>query len=167
MSERHESFASEAQAWADDTSAWLKRQGCLFWVVIGIGVLWLASEFAPHGQDAVNAKLADGTGIVAVTAADLANAYVVNEVSAQNRYGSSVLDVTGKVARIELDLTNNPMVSFVGQGFATGPTAHFEKAVASALGALSPGQVITVRCASVMEVMGFAQLNECVVQSVP
>jgi hypothetical protein len=80
------------------------------------------------------------------------------------KWGAAALGgvvLLGVIDAIELDLLDNPVVRF-----SIGPTyefvqAKFAKDDAAAVGVLTKGQAITVKCASVIEVIGNPILQDC------
>ena len=98
---------------------------------------------------------------VTITAKELIAAYEANEAAAQARFGDNPLVVTGKVARIDLDFSNEPVVHLTGpDAFSTAMLDLADDAQPQAA-QLAKGQAITARCESVGEVIGSPVLREC------
>lgn len=96
-----------------------------------------------------------------VTGPQLSAAYAENEVSAQAAFGDRVLEVSGTVSSIELDMMDKPVIQLEGHDQMAHVTIHLEKDQAGAAGAVRKGQKLTVTCSKVGEVMGYPQLQNC------
>lgn len=94
-------------------------------------------------------------------AVELAAAFQANEVAAQRRFGGKLLEVQGRVSAIELDLFENPIVSFETGMPAVVTQAQFPKNESTATSQLSIGSDITFWCADITEVLGNPQLSDC------
>ena len=97
----------------------------------------------------------------AVTAFGLAQAYEENEVAAQKEYGGQRLAVTGRVSRIILNFSDDPVVVFEGTSAFNTVWATFSKEYSDAASALSKGQVATITCAKISQKLSTPMLNKC------
>ena len=136
--------------------------GCamVFILLLVIGVLNSPSGQSSHMGD-TDAASPTAVPPVRVTAVDLARAYDANEVQAQNEYGGQTLEVSGVVTGITLDMFSNPVVQMRGVNEFLPVQASFDKSYSGRLGTLSKGQVVTVRCTSVTEVISAPMLGDC------
>ncbi len=111
------------------------------------------------GATAVEAKPA-----VEVTAEQLFQAYQANEAAAQQAYGDSQLLVSGTVAGVDLDLTNDPIVKLRTSNQFMSAQAKLVDADKAGAARLTKGSRITLRCESVSEVIGTPILSDCAIQ---
>lgn len=163
---------------APATAAPAKKRGCVFYGLVGLGVIFglsvLGSLLNPQpapttsagsGGDQASAPAAEPSPAAQeVTAADLAQAYSDNEVAAQQRFGDRPLVVTGTIEAVELDIMDEPVVRLrTGQDFRF-VSASFEDDQAQATAALSKGQQVRLLCDDVSEVASTPLLDDCVVQ---
>ncbi len=135
--------------------------GCV--ILIGF-FLVIALMFGSGDDD--SAVVADGapnadTLALAVTAQELASAYEANEAAAQQQYGGQPLEVTGTIAGITLDFSDDPVVQLSGTNEFLDVQASLAEGSKSKAGNLSKGQQITLRCESVTEVISAPMLSEC------
>ena len=162
----------EAKAMAKDAGSWMKRRGCLFWGVAIVGGLWVLGALLPDTPEQQAKAVAEqavadamaGTNPEAVTKTTpnaLLQAYEANEVAAKAKFGGRVLEVTGKVHSIQLDLTDDPVIWFETGSRYDRVHAGFDKSAAAATSALSKGQTVTVRCAKITEALGTPLLMDC------
>lgn len=128
----------------------------MLFVVGGIGSK-TASNIALQGSGSTSPSPPP----LGVSAVDLARAYEENEQAAQTKYGGRPLKVSGTIARIELDITNDPMVSLKGGDEFREVTLHFDKSAADKTGRLRKGQRFTATCGAVAEVLSLPQLSDC------
>ena len=96
-----------------------------------------------------------------VTAKELAKAYEENEAGAQLKYGNHVLEVTGKIASIDLDFSNKPFLVLVGTNPFMGPQMQLTEASQAKAASLKKGAIVTSVCASVSELAGTPMLTGC------
>lgn len=96
-----------------------------------------------------------------VTAQELFAAYQDNEARAQQTYGGSRLVVTGTVAGVDLDLTDDPVVKLQTSNQFMSASASLADESKDRAGSLSKGQQVTLTCESVGEVVGTPMLRDC------
>lgn len=134
------------------------------WSLIGTAVLITAVALLPSPEvdPGKAASSPSATRLVLkVTAPELLTAYEANEAAAQAKYGSSILQVTGMVQAVDLNLFNKPVVRFsTGNEFSPATVNLVEDAQSKAQ-TLSKGQKLTVTCQSVSEAIGSPQLQDC------
>ena len=167
--------------------SWLKT-GCLsilalFGATLLIGVVW--KNLDPEGYAAAQAEAEAQRAIddqaradedaadrqaerdalaartVSVTAPDLFRQYAANEVAAQQTYDGKMIEVTGEIARIELDFMDKPTVSLVGPSEYETVSVNFTEDGGAIAGRLQKGQSITVLCEKISEAIGMPLLMEC------
>lgn len=112
-------------------------------------------------------NVADAATAVAptdVTAVELFNAYQANEAAAQQRYGNRPLRVTGTVAGVDLDLSDNPVVKLATPNQFMSASANLADASKAKASALVKGQKVVVLCSGVTEVISIPQLADCEIQ---
>ena len=134
--------------------------GCIGLVVILIVLIVL---FGPDPATTPN-PAAPAAQPVAVTAVELSRAYGANEAAAQSAYGSTPLLVSGEIAGIDLDLTNDPVVKLKTDNEFSPAQASLADAAKPAAATLAKGQKIKLLCESVSEVIGTPMLRNCTVQ---
>jgi hypothetical protein len=135
--------------------------GCLALVVLIAVVAAIFGGGAKDGSQNSSNSSAPPPQAIKVTAKDLAAAYSDNEAAAQQRYGNGPLEVTGVVDSIQLGLGDHPFIVLKGVNMFQGPQAKLADASEGKASSLSKGQTITLRCASVSEVVGTAMLRDC------
>lgn len=100
------------------------------------------------------------------TIKELAEAYKANEMRAQQDYGSQPVIITGTVRGVDLDLTDDPVVTLVDAVYSLN--AYFDKDNGgAATGQLIKGQAATVQCNSVSEVLGDPVIRDCQIIEMP
>jgi len=157
------------------------KRGCGFWLLIGVGVivgLGVIGSLADKGGQppAPSAPASPQAGAAApvageaapqanvVTPEQLRAAYERNEVAAQEQYGAKFLRMTGVLHSIELDLTDDPTLSFeTGQPYeqVNVNLAEGQKDAAMKLG---KGEKATVLCGKISEVLGTPVLGDCTIE---
>jgi uncharacterized protein YecT (DUF1311 family) len=143
---------------------------CAVGVVILLAVIGsLSHSGAPTSETATTDQSSPPEEVVTtkVSSQTLAAAYSANEVAAQKRYGNQTLDVTGVVEGIALDFTDSPVVRLNGVNPFLSVQASFDKSASDQLSALSKGQVVTVRCTSITEVISAPMLSGCTLPPPP
>lgn len=151
-----------------------KQNGCLIAVAFFLGLAVLGSivgpdertEAASTESTAAEAGQAEeataAIEAIQVTATELVRAYDANEMRAQQTFGDRVLDVTGKVAGIDLGLTNKPTVTLQSDDAFNTVIVRENKAMTAIAADLDKGQTITLRCqGGAAEVMGSPVLKDC------
>jgi len=98
---------------------------------------------------------------VKVTALGLAGAYMADEVAAQRSFGFGPLEVSGSVTDVSLDMMGNPMVQFQGPDEFHQPQASFTQNYRRKIEKLLKGDVVVVRCSSIIGVGGIPRLSGC------
>jgi hypothetical protein len=148
---------------------WIIGGVVLLLVIIGLG----SGDETGSASTGIAAKSASAVPPVETTAAKLSAAYQENEAKAQLAYEGKALKVTGVVKDIDLSLGDAPVIKLKGSGdqYDMGVNAKgkmtdvdvhgLTKEVAAEL---EKGKSRTFECTSVSEVMGSAQLQDCVVK---
>ncbi len=91
---------------------------------------------------------------------ELFDAYEANEMRAQQEYGAQPIIVAGTVRGVDLDLTDDPVVRLEDGEYRLN--AYFDKDNGgAATGNLVKGQVVTVQCAEISEVLGTPGIQQC------
>ena len=139
--------------------------GCLIAAAVLGGLIVLSAIFGGDRPGVTGGTGADPATppapAIKVSARDLFAAYAANEVAAQAAYGKGPLEVSGTVHAIELDISDDPVVRFdVGESY-NYVSASFPEEAAGQTSALTKGQKLTVRCASVRELAGTPYLHDC------
>lgn len=101
---------------------------------------------------------------ISVSAEQLHKDYAANEVSADDRYRGQVLVVSGVVSAIRKNIFDDPYIELATNHMFESVSAHFEESSAGALGKLSRGDRVTVRCIGNGAVIGRPQLKNCTLQ---
>jgi hypothetical protein len=162
-----------------------KKRGCGFWALIVVGVLIvlfiigsLLPKPTPEQQADMAAKQASAAeaaaktqaeeaktkldSAVKVSANELFNAYQGNEMAAQQHYGGKLLEVSGTVDGVDLDLSDDPVVKLRTSNQFMPVSVYLTGATQNAAAGFTKGQKITVLCDEVSEVISIPQLKECV-----
>lgn len=124
--------------------------------VILSALMLSACDAAPESQPVVPA----GPPMV-VTAKELAKAYEENEAAAKLKYGDRALEVTAKIASIDLDMFDKPFLVVQGTNDFMGPQMQLTPASQAKAAGLKKGQTVTAVCAKVGEVIGTPMLEGC------
>lgn len=161
-----------------------KKRGCGFWILIGLGILVglavLGTIFGPTEEQKIEMeakreqdKIAEAekerataearrNSAVKVTAKELFRAYEANEMAAQQAYGDKLLEVTGVVNGVDLDISDEPVVQLRTDNQFMSASVYLTDATQSFASTLSKGQTAVFLCEEVSEVIGMPQLKECV-----
>ena len=99
--------------------------------------------------------------VIDVTARAMQRQFADNEVSAKALYEGKRARVTGTLASIDLDFSDDPMLILETGEMFNRVQASFDKADATAIGQLRKGTKVTVLCDRVSEVVGSPMLNDC------
>ena len=118
--------AKEEQSMADDpptqpaapSAPPAKKRGCLFYGLIGLAVvivLWLLGGQQQEQDKVERVAVAAGTSesslpVIDVTARAMQRQFADNEVSAKALYEGKRARVTGTLASIDLDFSDDPML---------------------------------------------------------
>lgn len=156
-------------------SAWPKaaggapRKGGAKWpvaIIVAIVVVVMGLSLSGGNRDetaaapVANEPTAAAPEARRVTIKELFDAYEANEVRAQQEYGAQPLIVTATVRNVDLDLTDDPFVRLEDSGYRLN--AYFDKDNGGgAAGDLVKGQVTTIWCAEVSEVLGTPGISQC------
>ena len=135
--------------------------GLVIVLLLIIGYLVSPNEQSADTGDSGTGDASTGQVTVHVSAVDLARAYDANEVAAQNEYGGRTLEVTGVVTGITLDLFSDPVIQMSGVNQFLPVQASFDKSYSDRLSSLSKGQIVTVRCTTITEVISAPMLSDC------
>lgn len=147
-----------------------KKRGCGFYGLMAAGVLAGLVVLGSLGQqekrderEAAAAGKPDAAGapMTEVSARDLQRAFAGNEVAAKQTYGNRRLKVSGTIASIDLDITDNPVVVLATGDDFNRVHARFEKDDSAAIAALAKGQKAAVVCDRIDEVAGTPMLSDC------
>lgn len=136
--------------------------GCLGLIVL-IMVIGAIAGGSGAGNDTsvVTAEQPAAAPPTKVTATELFRAYEANEAAAQKAYGGQRLLVSGTVAGVDLDFSDEPVVQLRTPNEFMSAQAKLTDASKSKAGGLAKGQAVTLECASVSEVMGIPMLEDC------
>lgn len=143
------------------------------WVLAGLGAFLLISYCSSDLSEApapASPPKSEALGMMEirsvalkVTPAELYQAYDANEAAAQARYGGRLLEVTGTVAGVDLDLTDDPIVELdTGQRYDEAQLSLIDAEKYKAAG-LTKGQKIVFLCQKVREVIGTPILEGCII----
>lgn len=99
-----------------------------------------------------------------VTAVELFKAYQANEAAAQQTYGNRPLRVTGIVAGVDLDISDNPVVKLQTPNEFMSASANLADASKPKASGLVKGQKVVVLCTGVSEVISIPQLSDCEIE---
>lgn len=108
-----------------------------------------------------------------VSAAEISKAFQKNEAKAKLTYDGHVLEITGKVKDIDLDIGDSPVIRLRGSGDTMGMGINQDGKITDvAINGLTKedaakidkGQTLTFTCGSADEAMGGPQLSDCKVK---
>jgi Na+-transporting methylmalonyl-CoA/oxaloacetate decarboxylase gamma subunit len=162
-----------------------KKKGCGFWILVAVGVIIVLSVIGsflpkptPEQEAAMAAEKAKGEAAAAATEANAAkakrdsatkvsanelfNAYQANEMAAQKQYSDKLLEVSGTVSGVALDILDKPVVSLSTSNQFMSVSVYLTEATQSQAADYSKGQKITVVCEEISELASMPQLKECV-----
>ncbi|HEX8262480.1 MAG TPA: zinc-ribbon domain-containing protein [Allosphingosinicella sp.] len=144
-----------------------KTLGCIAAAVGILVLLFVIGSFLPDkpaGSEAPGAAGKDGAPAelpLAVSAAELFQAFQGNEASAQSYFGKRKLLVSGTVEKVMLDFMDDPVVLLrTPNRFMSAQAALADDAKGEA-GNLGPGDKVEMLCEDVREVMGTPMLKDC------
>lgn len=141
-------------------SGWLKVL-IILGLLIGAGLRIEGHPRHSSDQSADTSSSSDGEAPLQVSSINLSQAYSANEVAAQKTYGGHVLDVSGTVTGITLDIVDAPVIQLAGVNMFLPVQARFSGQYSDQISNLTKGQQITVRCSSVTEVISEPMLSDC------
>lgn len=142
-----------------------RKMGCGTMAGIGLVALigiYMIGANGVEKQEAEARKAVESGPSVKVTPEELRAAYEANEAAAQKTYGGQVLEITGKVDSIALDISDDPVVHFATSNRFDQVHASFEGADGTRAADLVKGQTITLRCGEITEVIGTPILRKCI-----
>lgn len=146
------------------------KKGCLIAVAVLVGLIVLGAilgdpDASDHSGDESAAAAKEDEVLASpalqVTAVELAQAYDNNEAAAQRTYGDKILDVSGMVTGITLDIMDDPVVQLGGINQFQDVQADLAESDHDRAASISKGQQISLRCENVSEVIGTPMLDEC------
>lgn len=120
------------------------------------------SDAAPPRDEAL-AIMEMRPGAVKVTAAELYQAYEANEAAAQAQFSGRLLEVSGTVAGVDLDIKDDPVVKLaVNNPFDNAHVSLIDAEKSKAAG-FAKGQKIIFLCQGIREIIGTPMLSNCIV----
>lgn len=142
--------------------------GCAGVIIAGVIILSLGYCMVGGGDEKAGvadvAKRDDlRASATKVSARELFRAYQANEAGAQTQYGDRVLEVSGTVQSIDLDLVNDPVVRLETDNQYMSAMADLIDADKPRAASLTKGQTVTLLCEGVMEVVGSPSLRKCAI----
>lgn len=161
-----------------------KKKGCLFYgfiilaVIIGLGVLGII--FSPteeekkemalekEAEDAAEAKRQEQAAqeerdsAIKVTASELFDAYDNNEAAAQQRFGNKLVEVTGVIDGVELDISDDPVIKLATSNQFMSASVYLTAETKSQAAYYQKGETRSFLCKEVSEVISIPQLKDCV-----
>lgn len=110
-------------------------------------------------------KTWDAQEAVKVTADELVATYKGNEIAGDEKYKGKKLEISGQVASIDSDLTDDPVVSLKADGALLG--VRVEGLSKSAAAKLKVGEHVTLSCKGGGEIVGVPRVDGCSVLDHP
>lgn len=140
-----------------------KGLGCFQAVLIAVGALILALYWVWPSDEEVDGKresfLASAPREL-VTPKEFADAYSKNKLAAEARFEGKAIEMRGKVKSVREGNSDSIIIVFDG-----GPGVEVSTSVEgddrAKAAALSSGQLATVHCASVLDILGVQVLARC------
>ena len=102
--------------------------------------------------------------VFTTTPTDLYRAYSTNEVATSQALAGKIIQFTAPVMSIDEDFTNSAVLAFSTGDEFSKLQATLKDSDKAAAAQLSPGQVVTVRCASFQRIMDSPMGNDCTLQ---
>lgn len=99
--------------------------------------------------------------VFTTTPADLYRAYSTNEVATSQALAGKIIQFTAPVMSIDEDFTNSAVLAFSTGDEFSKLQATLKDSDKAAAAQLSPGQVVTVRCASFRRIMDSPMGDDC------
>jgi hypothetical protein len=99
--------------------------------------------------------------VFTTTPADLYRAYSTNEVATSQALAGKIVQFTAPVMSIDEDFTNSAVLAFSTGDEFSKLQATLKDSDKAAAAQLSPGQVVTVRCASFRRIMDSPMGDDC------
>lgn len=122
-----------------------------------------SSNDAAPARDEALAMMEMRPGAVKVTAAELYQAYEANEAAAQAQFSGRLLEVTGTVDGVDLDVMDDPVVKLATNNPFDNAHVSLIDAEKSKAASFGKGQKIIFLCQSISEVIGTPMLSNCIV----
>jgi len=104
---------------------------------------------------------ASSFGLVKVSAASLHQAFMENEVAADDRYAKARVLVGGVVGRVTKGPLGGPYLEFNGAGFLNAIHGKFRAEDLRSLARLKSGQKINILCSGAQRILSVVSLNDC------
>lgn len=114
---------------------------------------------------APQAAPAQARPVFVTTPADLYRAYSTNEVATNQALAGKTIQFTAPVLSIDEDFTNSAVLAFATGDQFNNLQATLKDSDKAAAAQLSPGQVVTVRCASFDRIMDSPMGSACTFQA--
>ncbi len=125
-----------------------------------------AAAFPVDGPPASFTPATSGRPIFNVDAPKLYSAYEANEVATNQAIGNAIVEVSGLIASIDEDVTNDVVIHlFTGNEYESAGLTLSDPDRAK-VSELRKGQQITIRCLKMMRLMGSPQGTDCSIISV-
>lgn len=143
--------------------------GCGGIALVGLFILMSLGDFGgspeePVEDASITENAVETVSATGVTIRALYDAYAENEVAAQQQWGDRLLAITGTVQSVDLDITDDPVVT-LEDGGKTINTYFDMDAGGAATGELKKGQRVTLACSSLSERLGVPFLSDCKVST--
>ncbi len=138
-------------------------KGCAVFIALVVGIFLLAiavgriSRNTPAPRVNTTAQLPPRK----VTAPELFAAYQTSTAAAQQEYGDQRLQVSGVVAGVDLDFSDNPIVSLQTSTDLMTVKAKLAETSRPKAAGLRGGQSIALICQGVFDIAGTPMLSEC------
>ena len=161
-----------------------KKRGCLFWIgiiiAVFLGLVILTAVFGPSEEELAEIALENEAekaaeaerqeqeaqdrrdSAIKVTASQLFNAYESNEAAAQQQYGDKLLEVTGIIDGVELDIYDDPVVKLATSNQFLPASVYLTDETQAQAASYRKGEQRTFLCEDVSEVVSIPQLKDCV-----
>lgn len=120
-----------------------------------------SSPQAPAAAPAPAAQTTEDETVIKTTDLKLAQAYADNEVAAQSKYGDKTLWVKGYITGITLDWQNDPVIVMRGVNDLFQVQAKFSDDAKDSLSKLRKGDLVTMKCTSITEMVSAPMLGDC------
>jgi hypothetical protein len=120
-----------------------------------------SSAQAPAVAPAPAAQASEDQTIIKTTDLALSQAYADNEVAAQAKYGDKTLWVKGRITGITLDFFNDPVIAMRGTNEFLPAQAKFPDDAKDSLSKLHKGDLVTMQCKEITEVVSAPMLSDC------
>jgi hypothetical protein len=158
-----------------------KKRGCGFWILVVIAVFFglavigsllpeptqeekiaAAAERIAEQEAEMAADAEKRSSAIKVTANQLFEAYQANEMAAQQRFGDQAIEVSGRIAGVELDFSDDPVIRLATSNQFMSVSVYLTDENKNLAASYNKGDNVSFLCEDVSEVISMPQLKDCI-----